>query len=689
MTAAETLTYGPADLPEAALYEGPLHKPGVALCQTSRVLGMLATAILLLAINYEVFSRFVMNQPSSWVTEYSGYLVVAITFLAAAFAQLRGSHVSVTVLTDLMGDEAKARLASATSWVGVALMLLLAWKTAEFVHNEQVADTRNWSMLNTPMWVPMSVVAIGYFGLMAAMLAETRKYLVRKVNPARDWVGRFVIFATLAALYCDGLGVPGVRFSTMEGVWLVAAATLLTSLLWSGMAAAVRYFVYALVPVAAYFLAQDASLAWQGTALTVVLLYFLATGLPVAYSLTSICFLGLILWLPKPVLAPMAVRAWESVHYFEFTAIPTFVFMGTVLARTDAAQRMFVALQTLFGRTRGSLAFSTIGASGIFAAVSGSSVASAATLGRVVGPELTAHGYNRSLSYGLIAAGGTLGILIPPSVALIVYGSLAGVPVTELFLAGIIPGILVMILFALAILAWMVVSPKSIPSGRSYTIKEKLSTASGVIPFVALIACVLGSLYWGIATPTEAGGVGSVGALIIAAWRRQLSMGMVIKALEETALTTSFLLLIAVGAAQMSYVLDFLGMATSLVDYLARMNLSESMLMLGLVIAYLILGMFIEPISMMLLTLPVVLPLIAAVGWDPLWFGIVLVILVEIGLITPPVGMLLFVLQGVAEGRVDFKEISVGAAPFVAILLLAIAILYWLPSLATWLPGFV
>lgn len=688
MTTAEQVATSPVEGVQTEAFDGPLHKPGVALCKISRILGILTTAALLLAVNYEVFSRSVMNQPTTWVTEYSAYLVVAITFLGAAFVQLRGAHVRVTVLTDLLSGSASARLASGVSWVGVALMIVLAWKTTEFVYNERVADTRNWSMLNTPMWVPMSVVAIGYFGLMVALLVETRKYVARNISAAKDWAGRIIILAVLVALCMDAFSVSGVKISTMQGAWLVAASTLLASALWGGASTAMRYFIYALIPIGLYYVVQDVSLVWQGLTLTLMLMYFLATGLQVAYSLTAIGFLGLVLWMPKPILAPLAVRAWESVHYFEFTAIPTFVFMGCVLARTDAAQRMFIALLTLFGRTRGSLAFSTIGASGIFAAVSGSSVASAATLGRVAGPQLTSHGYTPALSYGLIAAGGTLGILIPPSVAMIVYGSLAGVPVTQLFLAGMVPGFLVMLLFALAILIWMVVSPKSIPSGRAYTMKEKVASASGVIPFIALIACVLGSLYSGIATPTEAGAVGSVGAVLVAGWRRQLSVSMIVRALEETALTTSFLLLIAAGAAQMSYVLDALGMATSLVDYLGHMNLPQGMLMIGIVIAYLILGMFIEPISMMLLTLPVVLPLIASVGWDPLWFGVVLVILVEIGLITPPVGMLLFVLQGVTEGKVDFKQISVGAAPFVFVLLSAIAILYWFPALVTWLPGF-
>lgn len=689
MTTAEQVASHPAELVSTSTtFTGPRFLPWVTLFNISRILGMLATAVLLLAVNYEVFSRSVMNQPTSWVTEYSAYLVVAITFLAAAFAQSRGAHVRVNVLTDLLNGSASIKLASAVSWVGLALMMILTWKTTEFVYNEQVADTRNWSILSTPMWVPMSVVAVGYFGLMAALLEDVRRYVSKEISVTKDWAGRIIIVALFVTLCLDAFSVPGVKISTMQGATLVAGATLLTSVLWGGASTAIRYFVYSLVPVGVYFVVQDASLVWQGLALILVLIYFLGTGFQVTYALTGIGFLGLILWMPKPVLAPLAVRAWESIHFFEFAAIPTFVFMGCVLARTDAAQRLFTALLTLFGRTRGSLAFSTIGASGIFAAVSGSSVASAATLGRVAGPQLTSHGYTPSLAYGLIAAGGTLGILIPPSVAMIVYGSLAGVPVTKLFLAGMVPGVLVMIMFALAILVWMAVSPKSIPSGQPYTVKEKVASATGVLPFIALIVCVLGSLYTGIATPTEAGAVGSVGALIVATWRRQLSLSILMRALEETALTTSFLLMIAVGASQMSYVLDAQGMATSLVDYLGHLNLSHGMLMVGIVIAYLLLGMFIEPISMMLLTLPVVLPLVAAVGWDPLWFGVVLVILVEIGLITPPVGMLLFVLQGVAEGKVDFKQISVGAAPFVAVLLSAIAILYWFPELVTWLPGF-
>lgn len=654
--------------------------------QSSRWLGIIGVLALFLSVNYEVFSRYLFNEPTTWGMEYLGYLVVAITFIGAASALLRGSHVRVTLLTDLLVGSKGGYLEWATRCIGMAAMLLLSWKTAEFVREEYFAGTTSWGMLSTPMWIPMSAVAIGYFGLWVAFVVQMRG-LAKTVAPLQDWVGRIVIVAAGAYLYCSSFEVGGVAISSMQAVWLIGGATLLVSLLWGGVRSSLWLCGVALIPILAYLLTQDASVGWKGIALTVVLIYFLATGLEIAFGLTSLALLGLILWMPRVDFTPLAARAWESVHYFEFAAVPMFVFMGSLLVRTDAAQLAFTALRALFGRIPGGLAFSTIGASGIFAAVSGSSIASAATLGRVAGPELVQQGYAPSLSYGLIAAGGTLGILIPPSIALIIYGSLSGVPVTQLFIAGIIPGIVVMLLYALVIVVWMMMNPRSIPSGQAYTLREKVNASRGIMPFLALVIAVLGSLYMGIATPTEAGGVGALAAVLIGMFRRQMSISKVMEALQDTAITTSFLLLIAAGAAHMSFVLDLFTMAEQLVGWVSSLGLSPGWLLVAIVLLYLVLGMFIEPMSMILLTLPVVLPMIAAAGWDPLWFAIPLVVLVEIGLITPPVGMLLFVLQGVTEGKVGINSIAKGTLPFVGALLAAIALFFWFPGLVTWLPA--
>ncbi|MGB7243454.1 MAG: TRAP transporter large permease, partial [Sulfitobacter sp.] len=327
-----------------------------------------------------------------------------------------------------------------------------------------------------------------------------------------------------------------------------------------------------------------------------------------------------------------------------------------------------------------------IGASGVFAAVSGSSVATAATMGAVACPEMTQRGYSPKLTYGVIAAGGTLGILIPPSIAMIVYGTTVGAPVTTLFIAGIVPGLLLMLSFMAVVFIWSMAIPGAAPVGQRYPLNEKLATTIGVLPFIGLILLVLGSLYLGIATPTEAGGIGSVFALILCAWRGKLTWSMLFETSLETVKVTSFLLMIVVGASILSWVFDALQLPISLVAFVEQMSLQPWLIMATIGLIYILLGMFIDPISMMLMTLPITYPIVIALGFDPIWFGIALVLLIEVGMITPPVGIILFVLRGIS-GDVGMKQIVIGVLPFVAVILLNVILIYFYPSIVTWLPA--
>ncbi|MCM5682734.1 TRAP transporter large permease subunit [Schlegelella sp. S2-27] len=657
-----------------------------AVYNGSRGVAVALVAALLFSINHEVFARYLFNSPTVWVTEYSTYFVVAITFVGAAFAVSRDSHIRVTLWLDHLPADRRRRAELAGAWLALLAVVLIAWKAAEFVHGEYLAGTRDFGLLATPMWVPQSAVAVGYFTLLLALALEACR-LAGTTAPARRWAGGAAIALCTAALFAHSFGTLPGGLSAHQGVWLAVAALCVASAAWCGLADTARLLAFAALPVGGYYLSAQAPLGWQAAVLVGTMLYLLFAGVRVAFVLSLLGVLGILFWMPSPSLRVLAERSWSAVHTFELSAIPMFVLMGALLVKSDASGEMFGAMRALFGRVRGAFAFASIGAAGVFAAVSGSSLATAATLGRVAGPEMVDQGYDNRLAYGVLAAGGTLGIMIPPSIAMIVYGSLAGVPVTNLFMAGVLPGLLLMALFAVVVCAWIVLRPQDAPAARSYTLTEKWRSLRGVVPFLLLMAAVLGTLYLGIATPTEAGAVGAVAALVLCALRGKLGRRMLVEALEETALVTSFLLLIAVGASQMSYVMDYLSMPAQLVDYIKGLQLSSGVLLVCIVLAYLVLGMFIEPISMVLMTLPVMMPLVHAVGWDPLWFGIVLVLLVELGLITAPVGMILFVLEGVAEGRARLKDISIGAAPFVLVMLFAVAVFYWFPAVVTWLPG--
>lgn len=656
----------------------------LAVSEGSRWLVVAFTVTLLLIINYEVFARYLFNAPTVWVTEYSTYLVAAMAFLGAAFAVVRDSHIRVTLLLDAVSGARRRRLDQLSAATALLVTLVLAWKSLEFVHGEFTAGTRDFGLMATPMWVPQSVVALGYLGLLLALALQVH-HLGGRVGGWRCAPGVVALVLATTVLYGHALGL--LPLSPWWGLGGCVAAVLVAVVAWDGWAGVARWLGFACVPVAAYAWSADAPLLWQAMALVLTMLYLLFAGVRVAFVLTLSGLLGVVFWLPSPMLRVLAERSWSAVHTFELSAIPMFVLMGALLVKSEASGDMFAAMRALMGRVRGGFAFASIGAAGIFAAVSGSSLATAATLGRVAGPQMLDHGYDVRLAYGVLAAGGTLGIMIPPSIAMIVYGSLAGVPVTQLFMAGIVPGVVLMGLFALVVWGWLLVRPQAAPPARAYSWREKLDSLKGVIPFMALMACVLGALYFGVATPTEVGAVGALAALGLCHWRRTLDWRALVESLEETALVTSFLLLIAVGAAQMGYVVDYLGMPGQLVAYIRGQGLLGGELLAWVVVVYLVLGMFIEPISMVLMTMPVMLPLIQAVGWDPLWFGIVLVLLVEVGLITAPVGMILFVLEGVAKGRAQLKDISVGALPFVVVMLAAVALFYWVPGLVTGLPN--
>ena len=316
----------------------------------------------------------------------------------------------------------------------------------------------------------------------------------------------------------------------------------------------------------------------------------------------------------------------------------------------------------------------------------GRALATAATMGAVACPEMIKRGYSPQLTYGVIAAGGTLGILIPPSIAMIIYGTTVGAPISDLFIAGIIPGLVLMASFMLAILVWSAVISGSAPRGTPYTVREKMSALVGVLPFMVLILSVLGSLYMGIATPTEAGAIGVAVSMLLCAQRKKLGWTMLVETALETVKVTSFLLLIVVGASILSWVFDVLGLPVSLVSEVKAVDLSPWMVMALIALVYILLGMFIDPISMMLMTLPVAYPLVLALGFDKIWFGIALVMMIEVGMITPPVGIILFVLRGIS-GDVPLKSIVQGVLPFVAVILLNVVLIYCYPDIVIWLPG--
>ncbi len=416
-----------------------------------------------------------------------------------------------------------------------------------------------------------------------------------------------------------------------------------------------------------------------------LLLLLIALSLPIAAALGV---LGVILdraYGFLPLYQAAGEVAWTNSSGFLLMAIPLFVLLGEIMLRSGIADAMYDALAKWLGWLPGGVMHANIGACALFAATSGSSVATAATIGTVALPQIARHGYGPRLFLGTLAAGGTLGILIPPSVNMIIYGILTNSSVPQLYLAGIIPGLIMAGLFMAAIVAIAILRPEVAGKRIRYSWSERIAGTLGVVPPILIFVLVIGSIYGGIATPTEAAALGVVGAMAIAASRGRLTWRMLTEAVEGTVVTTSMIMLIIIAAYFLNMILAGIGLTTKLNEFVTALGLSPLEMLLAVVIFYIVLGCFMETLSMMITTIPIIAPLMFSLGFDPIWYGVLMMILIETALITPPIGLNLYVVQGV-RGSGPMQDVMVGALPFVAAMAVMIALLAIVPELATRLP---
>jgi tripartite ATP-independent transporter DctM subunit len=378
---------------------------------------------------------------------------------------------------------------------------------------------------------------------------------------------------------------------------------------------------------------------------------------------------------------------WDTSSSFALVAIPLFVLLGEIVLRSGIAAQMYAAVAKWLGWLPGGLMHANIGCSAIFAATSGSSVATAATIGTVAYPEIERHGYRESVFLGSVAAGGTLGILIPPSVPLIVYGVMTQTSILELYLAGLIPGIAMAVMFGLTILALSVLGNRVDGERVRTGWVEKLAGLRHIVPPVVLFLGVVGSIYAGFATPTEAASIGVILALAMAATRGTLTLRMLRDAFEGTIRTTAMIVLIVLAAMLLNIVIGFLGVIQAASSWVSGLGLTPVETMLVIVAFYLVLGLFMETFAMLVTTIGIVFPIVTALGFDPVWFGVVLILLMETALITPPIGLNLFVVQGVRARGGAFRDVCAGALPFVLAMVVMILLLIAFPQIALWAPA--
>ncbi len=377
---------------------------------------------------------------------------------------------------------------------------------------------------------------------------------------------------------------------------------------------------------------------------------------------------------------------WEQSIEYILVAIPMFILLGEIVLRAGIALRMYNAVIQWLSWLPGGLMHANIGSSAIFAASSGSSVATAATVGTVAYPEIQKHRYNESLFLGSLAAGGTLGILIPPSINLIIYGLLTDSSVPELYLAGILPGLVLALLFMAVIAVTCLHKPAWGGERVQTSWSERIRVLPDLLPPILLFVAVVGSIYAGIATPTEAASIGVVFALIIAAWNKALNTTMLREAFEGTMKSSAMIMLIILAAVFLNFVLGFMGVTQAILETIETLGWSAMETMLVIVCFYIVLGMFMETLSMMLTTIPVVFPIVVHMGFDPIWFGIMITVLMEAALITPPIGINLYVVHGIRARGGKFSDVSIGALPFLCAMFALIAVLLLFPQVATWLP---
>ena len=422
------------------------------------------------------------------------------------------------------------------------------------------------------------------------------------------------------------------------------------------------------------------------------LLILVLSAVPVAAVLGILSFVLDNLNMGGVLTPALAEIYWDKSKEFILVAVPMFILLGEIMLRAGIAGRMYAAVIQWLSWLPGGLMHANIGSCTIFAASSGSSVATAATVGTVAYPEIEARGYNERLFLGSLAAGGTLGILVPPSINLIIYGLLTDTSVPELYLAGIIPGAILSSLFMLTIVVACIYRPSWGGEKVKTTWGDRIRCLPDLLPPIVLFTAVVGSIYGGVATPTEAASIGVCMAIIIAALFKSLNIKMLKEAFEGTMRTTAMIMLIVFAAIFLNFVLGMMGITQAMLNFIRDLGLTPVQTVLLIIVFYLFLGMFMETLSMMLTTVPIVFPIVMALGvpeFSDVWFGILITLLMEAALITPPIGVYLYVVHGIRMRGGHFNDVAIGAIPFLIAMLVMILMLVAYPNLATWLPTLV
>ncbi len=586
---------------------------------------------------------------------YAGYAMAAASFLALADTFRHNEHIRVSMLVERTTRFRRA----AEIWcytAGSIVALFLAWYAIQTpILSHRINDVSQ-GQDGTPLWIPQIFMAVG-----AVLFAIA------------------VLDSLLGILFSDSYGIDGPRKPILQDALSSTKSRVI-------FAAACGLAIYAAIHLMTGF-DRDAVGLKIGVFLF-VLFFLLGSGLWVGLALMGVAYMGMIGFTPRNPGSSMSITIWSSASSWTLTSLPLFIWMGEILYRTRLSEDMFKGLAPWLSRFPGGLLHTNVVGCTVFAAVSGSSAATLTTVGKMSIPELRKRGYPEFMIVGTLAGAATLGLMIPPSLTLIVYGVTVQESITSLFMAGVIPGLVLAGLFMAYIAGWSILRKDQSPEPEPrMTFAEKLRASVLLVPVIALILIVIGSMYLGLATATEAAAFGVIGALVLAGMQGSLSRRAFLDSLFGATRTSAMIAMILMGASFLTLAMGFTGVPRALAGLISEMGLSPVALIIALTVFYIIIGMFLDGISAVVLTMAIIEPMVRAAGIDLLWFGIFIVVVVEMAQITPPVGFNLFVLQGMT--RHDMGYIARTALPMFLIMVLMVAILVAFPGLVTWLPNMV
>jgi len=607
------------------------------------IIGAFLTIVMALIILVDIFMRIVFNSPMAGSLELEQYTLALLVFLGLPYASINKDHVSIDIFSPKYSEKTRAILESIFYLLSTYLFVIACWQNIIRIFTS-IEDQEIGVATGLPIFpfVIITALSCGLISLILFMdfLKSQAKLVEKTSNPWSDF----------ALVYIFGFALMALPF--LLKVFAVEMESLTIGLL--------------------------------GMALTILIMLL---GMQIAFALGLMGFLGL--WYlsgADTALQIIRMSIFDSVANYFFCVVPFFVLMGFLAFRSGMSRSLYQAGRKLFGQLPGGLAIGTVFGCAGFASICGDSMATAGTMGSVAYPEMKKYGYHDSIATSCVAAGGTLGILIPPSMGFIIYGLIAEQSIGKLFMAGIIPGILLALSFSVIIYIRCRLNPSLGPPGPPVSLIEKFTSLKDVWPIAILFILVIGGIYMGVFTPTEGGGIGTIAALVIGLLKRSLSRKDFVKACVEAMALNSVIFGILIGVTILQYFITISQIPMKLADIIVSLNLSRYYILVIILLLYVVLGMVMNIIPMIMITLPILFPLIVALNFDPIWFGVVMVLMMEMGQITPPVGVNVFVIAGVAK-EASMTSIFKGVSPFILAVIFVIFILTLFPDLALYLPN--